>query len=160
MVDYNQLPASSRVWVYQSNKAFSDEQTQSIQHNLERFVAQWQSHGASVKAWAGVRYNRFVIFVVDEAHEAPSGCSIDSSVAIIKDIEQQMKVDMFDRLNFAYKTSDRLVASADREDFSQLYHSSKINDTTIVFNNLVNNKADLDTKWEVSLGDSWHANMV
>lgn len=160
MIDYNQLPANARVWIYQSNQAFSETQTQEIQQNLEQFVAQWQSHGAPVKAWAGIRYNRFVIFVVDENHEAPSGCSIDSSVAVIKDIEQKMKVNMFDRLNFAYKIDSNIVESADREDFSVLYNSNKINDTTTVFNNLVTTKADLDTKWEIPLGASWHANMV
>jgi hypothetical protein len=160
MVDYNQLPANARVWVYQSNQAFSDAQTQEIQQNLEQFVAQWQSHGAPVKAWSGIRYNRFVIFVVDEDHEAPSGCSIDSSVAVIKGIEQKMEVNMFDRLNFAYKVDDNIVNSADREDFANLYSSSKIDDNTTVFNNLVNTKADLESKWEIPLGTSWHANMV
>jgi hypothetical protein len=160
MFDYNQLPTTSRVWVYQSNQAFSDAQTQEIQQNLKQFVTQWQSHGAPVKAWAGIRYNRFVIFVVDEDHEAPSGCSIDSSVAIIKEIEQKMAVNMFDRLNFAYKTDANRVESADREDFADLYNANKINDTTTVFNNLVNTKADLESKWEIPLGNSWHANMV
>lgn len=160
MVDYNQLPANARVWVYQSNQVFSDAQTQEIQQNLEQFVAQWQSHGAPVKAWTGIRYNRFVIFVVDEDHEAPSGCSIDSSVAIIKNIEQKMGVNMFDRLNFAYKVDTDNVKSADREDFSALYNSNKIDDNTTVFNNLVNTKADLESKWEIPLGTSWHANMV
>lgn len=160
MVDYQELPTTSRVWIYQSNRAFSDAQTQEIEKKLHQFVAQWQSHGATVKAWAGIRYNRFVIFVVDETHEAPSGCSIDSSVAIIKEIEQAMEVNMFDRLNFAYKVDDSTVESADREDFSVLYQSNKINDSTIVFNNLVTTKADLESKWEVALGTSWHANMV
>lgn len=160
MVDYNQLPANARVWIYQSNQAFSDAQTQEIQQNLEQFVAQWQSHGAPVKAWSGIRYNRFVIFVVDEDHEAPSGCSIDSSVAVIKEIEQKMGVNMFDRLNFAYKVDANTVESADREDFSTLYSSNKIDDNTTVFNNLVTSKADLDAKWEIPLGSSWHANMV
>jgi len=160
MVDYKQLPANARVWIYQSNQIFSEAQTQEIQQNLEQFVAQWQSHGAPVKAWAGIRYNRFVIFVVDEDHEAPSGCSIDSSVAIIKDIEQKMSVNMFDRLNFAYKVDMNTVESADREDFAALYSANKIDDNTMVFNNLVSTKADLDAKWEIPLGTSWHANMV
>ncbi|CAA6799234.1 MAG: Unknown protein [uncultured Aureispira sp.] len=160
MVDYKQLPANARVWIYQSNQVFSEAQTKEIQQNLEQFVAQWQSHGAPVSAWAGIRYQRFVILVVDEAQEAPSGCSIDSSVAIIKDIEQKMGVNMFDRLNLAYKVDANTVESADREDFAALYSAKKIDDDTTVFNNLVATKADLETKWEIPLGTSWHANMV
>lgn len=160
MVDYNQLPDNSRVWVYQSNKAFSDEQTSALRQKLHVFINQWQSHGKPVRAWGDIKYNRFVVLVVDESYEAPSGCSIDSSVAIIKDIEAEMDVDMFNRMNFAYKTDANTVLSADRDDFSSLYTNNSINDGTTVFNNLVATKADLENKWEVKLADSWHANMV
>ncbi|BDS12095.1 hypothetical protein [Aureispira anguillae] len=160
MIDYNQFPNESRVWIYQSNTAFSEEQANLLRKKLQHFVAQWQSHGAPVKAWADIKYNRFIVLMVDENQEAPSGCSIDSSVAMIKEIEVEMNVDLFDRLNFAYKTDSSTVESADRIDFSNLYASSIINDQTIVFNNLVNTKIDLENKWEVPLADSWHANMV
>lgn len=160
MVSYAQLPDQSRVWIYQSNQAFSEEQTQMIRQKLQNFVAQWQSHGAPVQGWADVKYNRFVVLAVDERYESPSGCSIDSSVSVIKEIEAATGVDMFDRLNFAYKTDTQTVQSADRDAFSELYTSKAINDTTIVFNNLVTTKIDLENKWEVPLGKSWHANMV
>lgn len=160
MIDYNELPANARVWVYQSDQAFSEAQTTAINTQVTAFVNQWQSHGKAVRAWGGVKYNRFVIFVVDEGYEAPSGCSIDSSVSVIKAIEQEFGVDMFNRMNFAYKVDDTTVKSADRIDFASLYEQKSINDTTIVFNNLVNTKADLEQKWEVELGASWHANMV
>ena len=160
MIDYNQLPSDSRVWIYQSNKAFTDLQTEKIQQKLEAFIKQWQSHNTPLKAWAGIKYNRFIQIIVDKSHEAPSGCSIDSSVALIKDIEKQMQVDMFDRLNFTYKSDSDSVLSASRPEFSKLYASGAINDNTTVFNNLVSSKAELETKWEIALSDSWHSRMV
>ncbi len=100
-----------------------------------------------------------MVLVVDESYEAPSGCSIDSSVALIKQLEETYQVDFFDRMNFAYK-KDNAVLSANRTDFANLYQNGTINNQTIVFNNLVNTKEDLEEKWEVRLGDSWHARMV
>lgn len=160
MVAYNDLPDNARVWIYQSDKAFTEVQTATIHQQLQGFIQQWQSHGKPVRAWGGIKYNRFIVLAVDEGYEAPSGCSIDSSVAVIRQIEADFGVDMFNRMNFAYKTDAATVASADRDDFSALYANNAINDQTIVFNNLVNTKADLETKWEVALGNSWHANMV
>jgi hypothetical protein len=160
MVDYNQLPDNSRVWVYQSNKAFSDADVVALRQKIQEFVDQWLSHNVQVQGWGDVKYNRFVVLAVDESHEAPSGCSIDSSMALIKAIESEWGVNMLDRFNFAYKVDADTVDSADKADFAKLYSSNKINLDTIVFNNLVATKADLESKWEVALGNSWHANMV
>jgi len=160
MVDYNQLPDNSRVWVYQSNKAFSDAEAAALRQKVEGFISQWVSHNVQLQAWGDVKYNRFVVLVVDESYEQPGGCAIDSSVALIKDIESEWGVSMLDRFNFAYKVDADTVHSADKEDFAKLYSSNEINDETIVFNNLVSTKTDLENKWEVALGSSWHANMV
>lgn len=159
MIDYNALPPDSRVWIYQSNRAFSPTENDEIQDQVRQFIQQWQSHGKAVKAWGTLQYNRFIIFIVDESYEPPSGCSIDSSVALIKQLEQTYQVDFFDRMNFAYK-KDHAVLAANRSDFAQLYQNGSINDQTIVFNNLVNTKKDLEDNWEIALGTSWHARMV
>ncbi len=160
MIAYNQLPDNARVWIYQSNRAFSDAQTKVIERKIVDFIQEWRSHGAAVRAWGGIKYNRFIILIVDESYEVPSGCSIDSSVALIKQIGTKMNVNMFDRLDFAYKTADNKVLSAGRDDFADLYANNQINDQTIVFNNLVTTKKDLENKWEIALADSWHINMI
>ena len=160
MLNFNQLPDNARVWVYQSNRAFSDVQVKIIEQQLSDFCAQWLSHNKQLKAVAEVRYKRFIILTVDEGYEAPSGCSIDSSVALIKKIEAEMQVDMFDRMNFAWKNKEGKVLSAPRNEFSELYANGEIGDDTLVFNNLVNTKTDLINNWEVVLSSSWHARMV
>ena len=160
MINFNQLPEDARVWVYQCDMAFSEEQVKNIEQQLNDFSTQWLSHNKQLKASAEVRYNRFIILTVDEGYETPSGCSIDSSVALIKKIEAEMKVDMFNRMNFAWKNKEGKVLSAPRNEFSALYAKGEIGDDTIVFNNLVNTKTDLINKWEVALSTSWHARMV
>lgn len=156
---YPNLPPTTRVWIYQSNRPFEADEVATINTQIQQFVEQWTSHQQALQAWGDVQHNRFIILAVDESQADASGCSIDKSVAFIRKIEQAFGVDLFDRWNFAYQQGDS-VQAADRDTFAQLYQTGEINDTTLVFNNLVNTKADLETKWRVQLGDSWHKNFV
>jgi hypothetical protein len=100
-------------------------------------------------------YNFFIVLIVDQDSATATGCSIDSSVKLMKDIEQTYSVDLFDRFNMAYKI-DEQVFVATKEDFETLITIKKITPETIVFNNLVQNLAEYEQKWEVKIADSWH----
>src|SRR5690606_31771908 len=126
----------SRVWVYQSNRAFNNEEVQNIQQKLDDFTMQWKAHGHQLTAKAEVLYNFFIVFFVDEASAGVTGCSIDSSVRIIKDLEQTYDIDLFNRFNIAYKVDDKIVVT-DKEDFETLVNIKAIGPKTVVFNNLV-----------------------
>ena len=55
---------------------------------LENFVANWKSHGAKVKGYATVLYGQFILIMADETATTVGGCSTDSSVHVIKAIEE------------------------------------------------------------------------
>lgn len=150
-----QFSEHSRVWIYQSDKELTDEQTAELHILLNKFAAEWTAHNHQLKAKAEVRYNRFIILIVDETQAGASGCSIDKSVNFLKRVEQEFGIHLFDRFNFAYREGEK-VLSAPRHQFEELLKQGKINNNTIVFNNLVPTLADLETKWEVPFKDSWH----
>ena len=156
---FETFPGTSRVWVYQSKTAFSDADVTKIREHIEAFTQQWTSHNRALRAVGDVLHGRFIVLMADERMADASGCSIDSSVHFIKAVEQEYGVDLFDRMTFTYEQSGR-VEAADREQFAALYASGEIDDHTIVFDNLVNTKADFDRGWKVRLGDSWHKRMV
>jgi hypothetical protein len=160
MVPYEDFPAQARVWIYQSNRALTSEEVAHAQQRLQQFVKQWHSHGKPVRARAEVLHQHFVVLLVDENQASPSGCSIDSSVALVKELEREFDVDFFDRMTFTYLKDDGTVAAADRTTFADLYAQNKIGEQTTVFNNLVATKAAFEQSWKVPLADSWHANMV
>lgn len=159
MTNYQELSPSSRVWIYQSNRPFTAVEGEAIRMQIQEFVTQWTSHNNALKTWGDLVHDRFVVLMVDESMAGASGCSIDKSVAFVKQVEQATGVDMFDRFNFAYKDSEK-VLSASREEFEQLFKEGKIGEETVVFNNLVQTKAEFEAKWAVKLGDSWHKNFV
>jgi hypothetical protein len=150
-----QFSEHSRVWIYQSNRELTDNETSRLLDLLNKFAAEWTAHNHQLKAKAEIRYNRFIVLIVDESQAGASGCSIDKSVNFLKGLEQEFGISLFDRFNFAYREGEK-VLSAPRHEFEELLRSGKINNNTIVFNNLVHELHQLDTNWEVPFKNSWH----
>ena len=150
-----QFSEQSRVWIYQSDRELSGEQAKQALDQLNLFAAEWTAHNHQLKAKAEVRYNRFLILIVDESQAGASGCSIDRSVNFMKRLEPQFGINLFDRFNLAYRDGAK-VLSVPRNEFEELLKARKIDTNTIVFNNLVQNLQQLETKWEVPFKDSWH----
>ena len=145
----------SRVWIYQSGRELYEDEVKQLHEILNKFAAEWTAHNHQLKSKAEIRYNRFLILIVDESQAGASGCSIDKSVNFIKRLEQEFGINLLDRFNLAFREGEK-VLSAPRDEFEDLLRSGKINSNTIVYNNLVQNLEQLETKWEVPFKDSWH----
>lgn len=159
MVTYEILPDTTRVWIYQSSRPFSAEEAALITEQITHFTVQWVSHNRQLQAFGQLLHKQFVLLMVDESRAGASGCSIDSSVKFIKSLEGNFGVDFFDRLTFAY-LEDGQVKTASKTDFAALYAAGKINDNTLVFDNLVKSKAQFDQSWKKPLMESWHKRFV
>ncbi|NII81471.1 MULTISPECIES: ABC transporter ATPase [unclassified Pedobacter] len=146
----------SRVWIYQSDRKFTSIEETEILNKLAAFTNQWKAHGNELLAKAEIRYGFFIILTVDESQAGVTGCSIDSSVRLIKEIEQEYHVDLFNRFNIAYKVNGEVVVNS-KEDFETLVNIKQVTPETIVFNNMVQNLAELESKWEVPFQNSWHS---
>jgi len=154
------LPAdfhpASRVWIYQSNRPFNEQEVLEINEQLHQFTVQWQAHGAPVKGWGQLLFNQVIVLMADESATMVSGCSTDSSVRIIKSMENQYKVNFFDRLLLAFLVKDKLQLLP----MAQLPYALEkgfIDENTIYLNNTVLTKQDLDQNWLVPVKDSWLA---
>lgn len=154
------LPAGfddrSRVWVYQSTRPFTDEQAREIDEQILQFAEQWQVHGKPVKGWGKLLFNRFVVMMADETFEAISGCSTDSMVRVIKSIERQYDCNLFDRLSITFLVKDK----AEVLPMGQVQYAldkGYINADTLLFNNLVATKKEMETQWLQPLSASWMA---
>ena len=154
-VEFDKMPDTSRIWIYQSNREFSSEEENVIKRNTKKFIDNWTRHGDDLKGSFTMVYNRFVVIAVDENFANVSGCSIDASVRFIQQIQSELNIDLLNKLHIAFKTNDD-VNSVSLNDFILFIASDKITQDTIVFNNLVNTKADFESKWEVPAKESWH----
>ena len=154
-VALNEMPPSAKVWIYQSDRIINSNEKEKISIALTNFLNNWDSHQNPLKCYGDIWYNTFIVIMVDEEVNHASGCSIDKSVHFIKDIENEIGLNLMDRMIFAYKELDTVMLVT-RLEFQNALENGSINEDTIVFNNLVTNKAEFESKWEVPLKESWH----
>ena len=152
---YKNLPNNSRVWIYQSDREFTDKEIEFISAKAEEFINQWTRHGDDLKGSFTIKYNQFLVLAVNEGFNNVSGCSIDSSVRFVKELEESLEVDMMNKMNISFKDGDHIKVLT-MSDFKEFTKSNQITSETIVFNNMISTLAELETQWEVSVNNSWH----
>lgn len=153
------FPPGSRVWVYQSSRAFIEKEASEVNEQLHHFYAHWQTHGSPVKGWAGLLFRQFVVVIADETDEQVSGCSTDSSVRVIKSLERQYDVNFFDRMMITFLVKGK----AEMLPFQQVQYAidkGYIDENTPMFNNVVTDLQGLLDNWLVPLKKSWLARQV
>ncbi|MDI1255708.1 MAG: ABC transporter ATPase [Flavobacterium sp.] len=155
-VPFETLPEESKVWIYQSNRKFTDEEFAAIATDLQAFVESWAAHGTGLEASFELKYNRFIILAVNQENQIATGCSIDASVQFIQDLEQKYAVDLLDKMNVTFKLGQH-IAHKPLIEFKKMAKDKAVSGNTIVFNNLVNNIAEYNESWEVPAEDSWHS---
>ncbi|WP_299254077.1 ABC transporter ATPase [uncultured Aquimarina sp.] len=155
LVDFNELPDTSRIWIYQANRSFTSEELEEIKIKLDTFITQWTAHGSDLKAGYDIKYKRFISIALDQDINAATGCSIDASVHFIQKLEGDYNVDLMDKMNVSYKQGE-FVAYKSLTDFRKMAKNRSVSPNTIVFNNLVTNIAEYKTDWEVPAKESWH----
>ena len=159
LVDFNDLPEESRVWIYQANRSFSAEEIEDIETKLANFIANWTAHGSDLQAAYLVKYKRFIVIGLNQNLNAATGCSIDASVHFIQDLERAYNVDLMDKMNVSFKQGE-FIAYKPLIEFKKMAKERAVSKHTIVFNNLVNTVAEFKDNWEVPASESWHARFM
>lgn len=159
LVDFKKLPDDSRIWIYQANRKLTDEEVTEMENEISEFVTQWTAHGATLEGGFEVRYNRFIVIGLNQSSVAASGCSIDASVHFIQSLEKKYDVDLLDKMNVTYYNGD-YIAHKTLTDFREMAKNKSVSKNTVVFNNLVNTKAEYLENWEVPAHQSWHGRFL
>ncbi len=149
----------SRVWIYQSSRLFSINEALQIEALLEEFTQNWTSHGAGVKGYGNLFFGQFIVLMADETQATVSGCSTDSSVRLIKNIEQLFHVDLFNRNHLAFIVKDK-VQLLPLSQLAYAFENNFITPDTLYFNNIVQTKKEWEKSWIVPLKESWLANRL
>lgn len=146
----------SKVWIYQSNRAFTLSEALEIEAFLNKFSSEWRSHGDDVNAYCNLFFGQFIVLMADETRTTVGGCSTDESVRFIKELGSRFQVDFFDRTSLAFFVKDKIQLLP----LNQLQYAIDnffINSDTLYFNNLVNTKDHLENNWIIPVKESWIA---
>ena len=149
--DFNE---NSKVWIYQCNRLLSLTEVLSIEPLLNNFVENWKSHGAPVKGFANILFGQFMVFMADESMNAVGGCSTDTSVRLVKQIEQEFAVDFFNRQNLGFIIKDKIQVIP-LQQFNYAFENGFITRETYFFNNVVTSKKELLKNWIIPVEKSW-----
>ena len=153
--EYTNLPNNSRVWIYQSDREFTKKEIELISAKAIEFINSWTRHGDNLKGSVTIKYDQFLVLAVDESFNNVSGCSIDSSVRFVQGIEKELQLDLMNKMNVSFKDGEN-VNLLKLSDFQHFAKEKKITSDTIVFNNMIQTKEDLENNWEVPASQSWH----
>jgi hypothetical protein len=94
--------------------------------------------------------------MADESQTGVGGCSTDSSVHVIKQIELMNSVQMFNRELLAFWVKEK-VQTIPLAQVGYALENGIITKDTLYFNNLVANKAAMEKDWLQPISESWLA---
>lgn len=159
ILSFDKIRDESRVWIFQSSRLIPQSYIKSLEIKIENFLKTWTSHGNKLVVSYKIKYNLFIIIALDQSQSSASGCSIDKLVIFVKKLEEEFSVRLLDRLDISYKHNNK-ISVIRLDHFKRKIFEKKIDNSTIVFNNLIKLKSDLENNWEVPLANSWHKQLI
>ena len=156
VIPFSQLPDHSRIWIYPSNRKFSDPEILKLRSDIEQFLSDWTAHGTSLSAGYCIPYQQFIVISLNESDQVATGCSIDKSVHFIQALEQSFSVSLLDKMNVHYVKED-VIEVVDMKSFKKMVELKQILPSSTVFNHLVSTKIDFLNHWETTADQSWHS---
>ncbi|KGL60164.1 hypothetical protein SAMN04487762_0096 [Polaribacter sp. Hel1_33_78] len=154
-VDYTSISNDAKVWVYPSDRKFYSTEIDEIEKKIKKFAENWKLEDENFKVSYRFLYNRFIILVADDSETTLTNADIDTSVSFILQLQETYKVNLLDKMNVCFKQGE-YVQYKELKDFKKLVKNKAVTAKTIIFDNLINNKEDLENYWEIAIEDSWY----
>jgi hypothetical protein len=148
------MPASSRIWIYQADRQFEIDEERFISEKLKSFCHTWAAHGQDLQTSFDINNNRFVILVINESAASPSGCSIDSSSHVIRGIGSQLEIDFFNRAEVPFIETNAIVTYPFL-DLKRLFQDGILNEGTQTFNTLATTLGEWRQNGKPKAEDTW-----
>ena len=153
-VEFKDISEDSRVWVYQAARQFTEQEKELISTKLSAFCEGWNTHGNRMPTSFQILDNQILVLAVDESGLGASGCSIDSSVRTLRELESEIENNITDQGKVTFKSNTGEITVASALGIKSKVTSGEIDPQTLVFNPQVKNKKDLESVW-ILAGNSW-----
>jgi len=159
IVDFNKIPEQAKVWVFPSSRKFYPQEIDGLQKKIENFLNEWEDQKISLTCAYKLAYGRFIILAMDTAEISLSLTAHETLTTFIQKLEKQHKLILLDRMNVCYKQGE-FVQYKDLKEFKTLIKNKAVSKKTVVFNNMINLKVELNYDWEINIMDSWLGRFV
>ena len=145
-----------RVIIYPASRSFSPKESKMITEKLYDFLATWAAHGKPLSSSFKIEKNQFIIVCVDEEIEAASGCSIDALGKVMREIDAEYQLGLFDRMKASFVENGE-VKTLKLQDFKRDLRDGKISQNIEVFDFSKNTYVAFLSDFLLPLKRSWAA---
>lgn len=121
-----------KVIIYPASRPMTAKEVKEITEKLYDFLPSWNAHGKSLSSSFKIDYKQFIIITVDEEKVEASGCSMDSLNGLMRQIEADYQLGVFDRMKACYKDNSE-VKTMKLTDFRAAVRNGEISDEVEVF---------------------------
>ncbi len=150
----------SPVWIYLASRPLSEMEANDINRATSQFVRQWVSHGNTVSGYGGLLFNRFLVLSANAAIVSPSGCSMDSSVKFVQEVDNRYSLDLFDRLKIGFIDREGEIDTLQLSALKSAMEEDTIDEDSPIFDNTINKLGPFREQWIKPLGESWVKNFI
>ncbi|MCG9880524.1 MAG: hypothetical protein MH472_07995 [Bacteroidia bacterium] len=152
----SQFPALSKVWVYAADRTLENTEVEFAHEQLQAFVKSWTAHEMPMDAQTFIFHNQIIVIALNESVHTISGCGIDKSVKLMKELGEKLQINFFDRMLILIKEGEQLHKYT-KQSLQESLDAGKLNEDSLVWNPTCTNVGDFLSKSFVKLSDFWMA---
>ena len=158
LVAFERLPDTARLWCFGSDRDLTASESETLTGSIAAFVDRWTAHDHRLAAGFDWVDGRFLLVAVDEGVAEASGCSIDSLLRQLQELESKLSAGLADGRLIWYRAADGQVRSVTRDEFRSLAGEKRVGLDTPVFDLSLTRVGDLRSGgFERPASESWHA---
>lgn len=154
LVPYESLSEIAKTWVYPSSRKFYKNELVEVEDKIKKFISNWKIKDPNFKASYRFLHDRFVV-ILAEHDSVFNHQDLDEVVRFILAMQTEYEIELLDRMNVCFKQGE-FVQYKEVKEFKKLLKNKSVSDKTIVFDNLIQTKEELENYWEIPITESWY----
>ncbi|KPH12034.1 hypothetical protein [Chryseobacterium sp. ERMR1:04] len=147
-----------RVIIYPASRPFTTKEAKTITEKLYDFLANWAAHGKPLSSSFKIEKNQFIVVCVDEEKEMASGCSIDALGKIMREIDEEYQLGLFDRMKASFVENGE-IKTLKLIDFKTKLRNGELSRDIEVFDFSKNTYLDFLGHFLLPIDKSWAASI-
>ncbi len=139
----------AKVLIFPSSRNLYPQEIEQLNREIPLFLAE----SFELDLGYQLKYKRFLIFYIED-NISFSADNHEELVNYILNLEKRLSISLLDKVNVCFKQGNH-VQRKEMNEFKALIKNRGVSKKTIVFNNLITSKAELDHCWETPASESW-----
>lgn len=143
-----------KVLIYPASRKLKALEVKQITEKLFDFLPSWNAHGKPLSSSFKIDFSQFIILTIDEEKVETSGCSIDALNEIMRELDKEFDLGLFDRMKACYWENNE-VKTLHLSDFRNAVKNNELPLDIEVFDFSKNSYVNYLSDFKLPLRRSW-----